>query len=233
MVYKKFYGTSILLLILVFSAAISFSQVDSSYNAPSSEWIEQHVDSLRNELLLNKKVPADYEHSILAALMRYPDLKNTRIRFRRRALTTTMAARPTVLDMFRLRSKRHYKIFINHTRNKRKSPLLKNIPYEARVGVIGHELAHIVDYNNKSFVTIIGNGVAYVTSDSFKQKLEYKIDGMAISRGLGNELYAFRLFVEEEAKTTRKYRKFKRKIYMTSEEIAQMIHEMNEAVDDN
>ncbi|HDP54236.1 MAG TPA: hypothetical protein ENN24_00920 [Bacteroidetes bacterium] len=223
----------ILTFFLLVLGLASFSQTAQHAKIPTPEWIEQHIDSLRDELLPNKRVPADYEHSILAALIRYPDLKDTRIMFKRKALTTTMAARPTVLDMFRHRSKRHYKIFINHTRNKRKSPLLKNIPYEARVGVIGHELAHIVDYNNKNFITIIGNGVAYVVSDSFKQKLEYKIDGMTINRGLGPGLYAFRLFVEEEAQTTRKYRKFKEKIYMTSAEIAQVIHEMNSAVDNN
>lgn len=228
MFYLRFYRFLILLVLSLAAGGNSFSQ-NYKYSFPPHEWVQENIDSLRVELLANKVVPSDYECSILAALMFYPDLKDTQIKFKRRALKTTMAARPSVTDMFRLRDKRHYKIIINHKRNKRKSPLLKDVPYHARVGVIGHELAHLVDYNSNSFIRIVGNGIAYVISDSFKQTLEYKIDGITINQGLGQGLYNFRLFVEEEAETTKEYRKFKEKIYMASSEIAQMIKDFNRA----
>lgn len=229
MFYLRFYRFLILLVLSLAAGGNSFSQNYKYSLIPPHEWVQENIDSLRVELLANKVVPSDYECSILAALMFYPDLKDTQIKFKRRALKTTMAARPSVTDMFRLRDKRHYKIIINHKRNKRKSPLLKDVPYHARVGVIGHELAHLVDYNSNSFIRIVGNGIAYVISDSFKQTLEYKIDGITINQGLGQGLYNFRLFVEEEAETTKEYRKFKEKIYMASSEIAQMIKDFNRA----
>ncbi len=197
---------------------------------PSPEWIEEHKDSLREVLLNNKRVPEKFEHSILAALMSYPDLKSTHIKFRRTPISTTMAARPTIGSIFRLRDNRRYVIAINDTRNRRKAPLLKNAPFTARVGVIGHELGHIVDYRNKSFITIVGNGAAYVVSKKFKRNLEYKIDSIAIRRGLGEELLSFRHFVENDAKTTRQYRAFKKDIYMSSSEITQIIKKINQEV---
>ncbi len=200
---------------------------------PSPEWIEEKIDSLRNELLINKKVPEDFEHSILAALLYYPDLKETHINIKKRALTTTMAALPKAGGIFRSRENRRYSIIINHKKNKRKAPLLKNVPFEARVGVMGHELGHIVDYNRKSFVQIIGNGIAYFVSNGFRRNLEHKIDRITVNRGLGQELYTFRLYIEEEAKTTERYRKFKENIYLSSSDIAKMIESFDDLANED
>ena len=216
-------------LLLVFSEAL-FAQVDS---IPSAEWISLHKDSLRSELLSTKKVDTDFEHSILAALMYYPTLNNTRIIFKEQKLATTMAARPKVSSIFKKLENREYVILINSKQNKLRSPLLKDIPFEARVGVIGHELAHIVDYNRKSFIRIIGNGIAYITSNSFKRNLEHKIDRIAINKGLGKGLYQFRLFVEQEANTTDKYRRFKDNIYLSSADISKFVESIsNLAIED-
>jgi hypothetical protein len=214
--------------ILTFWIGLSYAQNPFFDPIPSPEWIEEHKDSLREALLINKKVPADFEHSILAALMYYPKLQETHIEFKTRYLTTTMAALPKVSSVFKGRENRRYSILINHTKNRRKAPLLENAPFEARVGVIGHELAHIVDYNRKSFVQIIGNGIAYSLSNNFRRNLEQKIDRITVNRGLGEGLYAFRLYIEEEAKTTERYRRFKENIYLSSSDIAKMIEGLTE-----
>lgn len=211
----------------------SFAQHPFFDPIPSSEWIEEHKDSLREALLTNKKVPADFEHSILAALMYFPDLERTHINFKKRSLTTTMAALPTVGSIFRKRENRRYSILINYKKNKRKAPLIENVPFEARVGVLGHELGHIVDYNRKSFIRIIGNGIAYSVSNGFRRNLEHKIDQITINRGLGEGLYAFRLYIEEEAKTTERYRRFKENIYLSSSEIVKMIESLNDLAVEN
>ncbi len=213
---------------------LSSVRVSAQFNPiPTAQWIEEHKDSLRDVLLRNKTLPFDYEHSILAALMYYPNLEDTRINFKKRSLTTTMAALPTVGSIFRRSENRRYSILINQTKNKRKAPLLRDIPFEARVGVIGHELAHIVDYNRKSGVRLVGNGIAYSVSNSFKRNLENKIDRITINKGLGEGLYAFRLFVEQEANTTDRYRRFKNKIYLTSADIESLVESINQlAIED-
>ena len=211
--------------IILIALATLAQQNDSTI--PTPEWIQANIDSLRSTLLTNKKVPDKYEHSILAALMYYPDLEETRITFKAKPITTTMAAFPRPLSLFRKRENRHYAIVINERKNRRKAPLIKNVPFDARVGVFGHELAHIADYQEQNTLQIIGMGIAYALSNRYKQKVEYKIDKTTINRGLGKGLLAFRQYVEEEEKTTERYRKFKEKIYMSSEEISQIIEGLN------
>lgn len=212
-------------------AAFGFAQVVAQHPLfdpiPSQEWIENHKDSLRNVLLTNKIVPQEFEHSILAALMYYPELEQAHINFKNRSISTTMAALPTAWSIFRKRENRRYSIIINQKRNQNKAPLLNEIPYLARVGVIGHELAHIVDYRNKNSIQIVGNGIAYGLSINFRRNLEYKIDRMTINRGLGDGLLAFRQYVEDESLTTERYRRFKEYVYMTSAEITQMIESLD------
>lgn len=212
-----------LFFLLILSGGL-FAQIDS---IPSAQWVALHKDSLQSELLNNKEIHGDFEHAILAALLYYPTLNNTHIFFQERKLATTMAARPKVSSLFKKTENRKYIILINSRQNRLKAPLLRDIPFEARVGIIGHELAHIVDYDRKSFIQIIGNGIAYISSNTFKRNLEHKIDRIAINKGLGEGLYKFRLFVEEEANTTDKYRRFKDNIYLSSTDISNLVKSIN------
>jgi hypothetical protein len=223
----------ILLLIITFVAKSLLAQKSTFSSLPSQLWIEEHKDSLRELLLVNKNVPPEYEIPILAALMYYPDLEKVNIHFKKRAITTTMAAFPTIGSVFRKKSNRQYTIYINHKANKRKAPLIRNIPFEAKVGVIGHELGHIVDYQSKNIITIIANGIAYPISRKFRRNLEYKVDTITVKSGLGYGLYSFRLFIETEADLSDRYKRFKENIYMSSEEIVQLIDYLNDLDTEN
>jgi hypothetical protein len=217
--FIRYLATS-LLSFFIFSINPVLAQFDP---IPSPEWVDEHKDSLRKELLNNKEIVSNFEHSILAALMYYPNLEKTHISFKTRNISTTMAALPSVWNIFRKQENRRYSILINESKNRLKAPLLKNVPFEARVGVIGHELAHIVDYNRKGILQIIGNGIGYLVSNRFKRNLEHKVDRIAINKGLGEGLYTFRLYVEEEANTTERYRRFKDNIYLSSSDIASLV----------
>lgn len=192
---------------------------------PSPEWITENIDSLRSALLIDKEIAEDFEQSILAALSYFPDLKDVCIRFRKRAIGTTMAALPSPGSFFAQRGNRCYLVLINMKQNEQKAPLIKEAPFGARVGVIAHELGHIVDYESKSMLRILGNGIAYAFSSRFRYNLEQRIDSIAIARGAGMELKEFRLFVEEHPDVTPRYLRFKRRYYMTSDEIATILNE--------
>jgi hypothetical protein len=165
--------------------------------------------------------------------MYYPDLEKVNIHFKKRAITTTMAAFPTIGSVFRKKNNRQYTIYINHKVNKRNAPLIRDIPFEAKVGVIGHELGHIVDYQSKNIITIIANGIAYPISRKFRRNLEYKVDTITVKSGLGYGLYSFRLFIETEADLSDRYKRFKENIYMSSEEIVQLIDYLNDLDTEN
>jgi hypothetical protein len=192
---------------------------------PSAELIEQKKDSLRLVLLAYKQIVEDYEASILAALMYYPDLKATNIQFRSSRITTSMAALPKGGNLFRKRQNRKYAILINNKVNSNRAPLISEVPFVAQVGVIGHELAHIVDYKTKSNIRLMYEGLAYYFNSSFKRKLEHKIDRIAIHRGLGEGIIAFRIYIDNESNATEKYKLFKQKIYLSATDIERIINE--------
>ena len=96
-----------------------------------------------------------YDLEIFTALSYYPELANTRITIKNAKIKTTLNARPTILSTFiRKRTKRKYVIRIN---NKKLDSIIQfeDISFNAKIGVLGHEFAHIYDYNKRSFFGII------------------------------------------------------------------------------
>lgn len=136
-----------------------------------------------------------------------------------------MAALPRGGNIFRKHKNRKYTILINNKVNSNRAPLISEVPHAARIGVIGHELAHIVDYKTKSNFRLMYEGLAYYFNNSFKRKLEHKIDRIAIYRGLGEGIIAFRIYIDNESKATEKYKLFKQKIYLSSTDIERIINE--------
>lgn len=219
------------IFLLLISSSL-WSQTKLWQPIPSAEWIELRIDSLRNELLANKTIEEDYEVPILAALLYYPDLKTTNIRFKSSRITTSMAALPRAGNIFRKPENRKYSILINNKLNKNRTPLISSVPYAARVGVIGHELAHIVDYKTKSNKKLIYEGLAYYFNTGFKRKLEHHVDKIAIDRGLGEGILAFRIYIDKESDASEKYKRFKRRVYLTSADIEAILQQSQSASDD-
>ncbi|MFT4567310.1 MAG: hypothetical protein ACI9FN_002276 [Saprospiraceae bacterium] len=82
----------------------------------------------------------------------FSELKETRIRLVFRGIPMTMQARPNIWQL--LIGKREYLIFINNKKEKN-GIVLEDIPFNGQVGVISHEMCHILDYHNKSIWQII------------------------------------------------------------------------------
>ncbi len=173
-------------------------------------------DSLLNEFGSNKNFYPKYELACLTALSHYPELKETPITFKRKNIKTTMAARPTGFQVFRRKGKRHYTIYINDFPSAKIHP--DSAQFNAQVGVIGHELAHIADYENKSCFKLIMNGLAYFHK-GFKRKFERKTDLSAIRHGLRWQCYDYSVFVYQYQHAPKEYIEFKKKIYLSPNEI--------------
>ncbi len=101
-----------------------------------------------------------------------------------------MAARPLPWSVFRKPGERQYRIFIN-TSSELEGALLSDLSFNERIGVIAHELAHVLDYERRSGGELIGYGVNYLFSKRFKADLEKKTDSLAVSRGFGWQVHAF------------------------------------------
>ena len=117
----------------------------------------------------------EYDDVINLVLFYYPELNNTNIEFRVKKQLAPLSARPRIWSIFAKPSKRKYIVTIsNKTIKKFNSILLKNLSLNAQIGVIGHELGHISEYNSKSGFFFIRLALKHLSRKRI-DNLEYDI----------------------------------------------------------
>ena len=206
-----------ILLIILFYTNLIFAQDTLPRYVQKEDYLSRK-NEIKNTFAKNKILPGSFEIQTLIALSQYPELKNTQIVFKEKRIATTMVTRPKPNFIFKNKKNREYVIYINNSTKRVKGVLLDTVPFNAQVGIIGHELAHIVDYSDKSTFTIFGNGIAYMFS-KWRQKFEFSIDKIAIQHGFVWQLYDFSDFILNKSFASEKYKKYKHKHYMTPNQI--------------
>ncbi len=143
----------------------------------------------------NKKIPSRYEEQILIALSYFPELTDTRIEFRFKHVNTSFSTRPTILSVFKIRAHRKYIVTISDSSEPILVPLqLKNLDYNAQIGVMAHELTHAADFNTKNSFGLLRIAFGNL-SNKFLDRLEFKTDSLCIAHGLGYQLLAWSSFI--------------------------------------
>ncbi len=128
-----------------------------------------------------------YQQPALLALEYYPELKDRKLIFRSRGKATTWAhkAVPRVSTLLLPERYRVYQVLIAEDQN---GPLIatlfKNLNPNSKVGVLGHELAHVLDYSSMSSVEILNLGIQYYISDEYRLDYERATNCIAMNRGL-------------------------------------------------
>ena len=212
-------------IIVFFFPLFSFSQEYTSWNCPDSLTLSLRKDSLEAEFGKNKEIPEGIEVATLYALSFYPELKNTKITFKRKRIKTTLNVRPTFFSLiFRKSENRKYVVRINDSSDEGKV-IIDDVPFNASIGLLGHEFGHIADYNDKGFFGVLGRGFAYL---SRTKRIEYEnaIDEITIKKGLGKALYRWSLFVLEQSNASEEYKEFKRQTYLTPEDILHAVNDL-------
>lgn len=145
----------------------------------------------------NKVIPEELRPQALIALSFYPELKEAHVVFKLKKKVTPLTSRPKVGSIFRRASKRTYVITISTESIGMLDPILfKNLPYNAQIGVLGHEIAHALDYHSKSSWQILGIAMGMISS-KYTDRFEYNTDLRCIEHGLGHQLYAWSKYVRE------------------------------------
>ena len=202
---------------------ISF-HVSANLPDPVKEFLRDSIPYFTERMVIHEhhELVDLYKNQALIALSYYPELADVKIQFREKNLKTTMAAIPRNDFFLRKKGNRTYRIYIDKKVKENKGLQLKDVPLNAQIGVIAHELGHVVDYESKSAVGIILTGLGYLLPP-FRKKLERKVDEITIAHGLGHQVKEFSDYVLYQAEVSDKYMKYKRKYYYKPVQLTQLM----------
>lgn len=145
----------------------------------------------------NKDLPETFKTQALLALSHFPELKDVRIKFIEKEASFPLSSYPEPLSLLIPGVERKYNIVIsNKSLKEYEYILLHNLPFEAQIGVLGHELAHTSYYLNKSSLEIAVLGIRYLASESFRKTFEKETDILTINHPLGYQLLDWRTYYE-------------------------------------
>jgi hypothetical protein len=179
----------------------------------------------------NKRIPEKYKEVILEALSHYPELKNARIDFRlTKHASVPYGTKPSIFTWHKSANKRKCIIqLLEKAKGPTEKALFKNLSRTAQLGVIGHELNHVIQFNNCSRAKLMLLLISYLFPES-KKILERAADIATIKHGLGMELYVHAIYIRaipgylEERKEINEY-------YLKPDEIWQRISDNGAGLD--
>ena len=171
-------------------------------------------------------IPKVIAREVHTALSYYPELNDIPIefKFKKNIKKSVMLAQPTLSSVFKTKDKRGYVVLISErfqiTGTEFKTV---EVPSEVMIGWIGHELGHIMDYQERSGLNLIGFGIRYVLFKEHIKKAERAADSFAVSRGMADYIIKTKKFILENASITEAYKNRIRKFYLSPEEIMEMV----------
>ncbi|MEX0965583.1 MAG: hypothetical protein WDZ52_16265 [Pseudohongiellaceae bacterium] len=141
-------------------------------------------DELLAQYGINKQLPEGFELQALLALSHYPQLRETKINFIVEDVSIPLSSRPHWSGMLRSAKKRIYQVIIDsQPEGSSNALLLKNQPFNAQIGIIGHELAHTAYYLQRSFFGIAADALCQLSN--CRIGFERNTDKRLIDHGLG------------------------------------------------
>lgn len=184
---------------------VGFVEASAQSNGYSRKPVIDVTDSLplteRSELKKlgsHKQIPAGYEKQILYTLSFFPELAKAKIKFRiSRKTRSIIATRPTWGALFRKANRRTYVVVMSDSLSGIQRPAFTKGPVNGQVGILGHEFSHIVYFNQRSGLVLIGLGLAHL-SKKYIDRFEYSTDQATINRGLAFQLIDWKLYLRKE-----------------------------------
>lgn len=182
-------------------------------------------DSIADLVSVNKGFEHRFEKQAMIALSAYPELREVKINF---VLTDGGAPMESSFELLTLlgnRKNRVYEIRLSDAEDSMfEGILMRNLPFDAQVGILAHELGHVLYYEQMSTMQIAKWGIMYLVSIDFRTTHEKSTDLIPIGRGLGAQLYHYAWYVrhqEENQSLYAKWGQFMDMFYLTDEEILQ------------
>lgn len=185
------------------------------------------LDSLKTLIGNKKGLPPGFEIAAAIAYSAYPQLHDVHIEMVFTQGGAPMMASLDIWSLFGSRKNRRYKIYLNDARNSYFDPiLLRNLPFDAQVGILAHELGHVVYYHQLNLLEFGKWGLSYLYSDEYHAIHERTTDLMPVYHGLGSQIYQYAYYVRHDPMGGVLYegaKGFIDKYYMTDEELWEFI----------
>jgi len=178
---------------------------------------------------VNKTIPKVIENEVLKALSFYPELRETPIDFvfKKNIRRSVMQAQPKIGTMFG--STRGYNINISALFRLTTSAIpIHQIPPDIMVGWIGHELGHVMDYENRNVVEMMRFGIGYLFSSKYIQQAERVADTYAVNHGLGSYIVKTKHFILNHANLSQKYKDKIARLYLSPDDIMEQVKKLEE-----
>lgn len=149
----------------------------------------------------NKKLIPQFALPALIALSYFPELKDTHIRFIYKPAHATLATKPVFPYVLLTGSKRTFVIIVSDSTMWKLEPIiLPHMDFNAQIGIIGHELSHVVDFSQRSLWSLAGEGVGHLSS-KYLDCFEYRTDSICIAHGLGYQLLEWSMYIRSTMHT--------------------------------
>ena len=186
-----------------------------------------NLDSLKAIIGENKRLPEGFEIAAAIAYSAFPQLKDVDIEMVLTPEGAPMEATPVIKTLFGPRANRRYQILLNDAQSSYFDPiLLRSLPFDAQVGILAHELGHIVYYQKLNILQFAKWGLMYLLNDDFRATHERSTDIMPVYHGLGSQIYQYAYFVRYDPSCREFYRNgkdFMDKYYLTDLELLEAI----------
>lgn len=175
----------------------------------------------------NKIIPESIKKEVMEALSFYPDLYDTSIefKFKDNIKKSTMQAQPRFASFFKAKKNREYIILISRTIQIEGERFdMDDIPSDVKVGWIGHELGHVMDYRNRTNIGMLIFGFKYLFSSAHIKEVERAADTYAVAHGMGDYILKTKNFILDNAHLSEKYKQRIRDLYISPEEVMELIN---------
>ena len=179
----------------------------------------------------NKILPGNLKNEILKALSYYPELKEVAIEFKiQPSLNKSfMKAQPKLSSFFRSKKNRKYVILISNSFSLDELVLkIEDIPSEVLIGWFGHELGHIIDYQQRSSINLVWYGIRYLLSQNYIREAEKAADVYALTHNMQHYILQTKRFILDNAGLPQKYKDRIRRLYLSPDEILLLTKEFEQ-----
>ncbi|MCG2419644.1 hypothetical protein K8089_11475 [Aequorivita sp. F47161] len=177
--------------------------------------------------LENKIIPESIKKEAIEALTFFPELYDTAIefKFKNNIRKSTMQAQPRFTSFFKSKENREYVILISRSiQIEGEKFTMDDIPSDVKVGWIGHELGHLMDYRDRTNLGMLIFGIKYLFSFKHIKEVERAADTYAIIHGMGDYIIKTKNFILDNANLSEKYKERIRRLYISPEEVMELIN---------